>query len=125
MKKYSLFFIIPLVILCFIVIFSFGSKTVQKRNEEIAEIHHSAEAVIRDYLKGQKITGVLYNSLPIHFDKDRCILGCRVDTVDQFGVKRRTGFDVLFRRKKKTWKAAIVTVEKNLPVSKAPAEITP
>lgn len=118
MKKKLLFLVIPLVILCFVILFSMASEKTRKRNAEIAQIHHSAKVAIGDYLKGETVKTVSFNTLPVYYGTDRCIIGCRVLSVDEYGTKHLTGFDCLLHRKKKTWVAAIVTIEKNLPFSK-------
>jgi hypothetical protein len=117
-KKYSLFFGIPSIILCFVLVFSIGFEKTQKGYEEVDKIHQSAELVIRDYLKERIISGISYNPLPINYDKGRCIVGCRVDVADELGIKHRTQFDVLLEKKNKVWKATIVKVDKNLPIPK-------
>lgn len=115
MKKHQLIFWVSVVVLCFAVLFYSASKKVQKRNEEVAAIHHAAEAAIGDYLKGETITAVSFNSLPIYFDKDRGIIGCRVLSVKN-GAEKRTGFGILLRREKTIWKAAIAEIIKNPPI---------
>ena len=107
-QRKLLLFALPFIVLCFVLIFSFGFQKTRRGQAEVEKIHRAAELAIRDYLKDQRISGVFYNSLPIQYDKDRCILGCRVDTADESGVKRRTEFDILFQRENKTWKAVKV-----------------
>jgi hypothetical protein len=115
-QRKLLLFALPFIVLCFVLIFSFGFQKTRQGQVEVEKIHRAAELAIEAYLKDRRISGVTYNSLPIQYDKDRCILGCRVDTADESGVKSRTEFDILFRREKTIWKAAIVTIEKDLPI---------
>lgn len=61
MKKKLLFLVIPLVILCFVILFSMASEKTRKRNAEIAQIHHSAKVAIGDYLKGETVKMVSFN----------------------------------------------------------------
>ena len=118
MKNKNWLIAAPVVILCFVVIFSIASKKVQKRNAEIDQIHQAAESVIGDYLKGQRIKTVLFNSLPIFHDRDRGMIGCRALWVDENGEGKMTGFGVLLRREKTVWKTAIVDIIENPPMPK-------
>ena len=116
MKKNSLFLVIPVAILCFAVIFSMAWEKTRKRNAEVAQIQHSVKAAIGDYLKGKTIKTISFNSLPIFYDKNRGILGCRVLLADENGTEKWTGFDCLLRREKNIWKAAIVDIIENPPM---------
>jgi hypothetical protein len=115
MKK-SMVFGILLIILCFVVVFSFASKKVQKRNEEIDAIHRAVESAIGGYLKEQRLSKVLYNTLPIYYDRNRCIIVCRVEIANESGAKHWLEFDNLLRYENKTWKAKVVGVYKYKPV---------
>lgn len=115
MKRYQWLFVAPLVLLCFVILFSIASEKTRKRNAEVAQIHHAAEKAIGDYLKGQTIKEVSFNSLPIFYDKDRGMIGCRALWVDEQGEETITGFGVLLRRGKTTWNAAVVDIIDNPP----------
>lgn len=104
--------------------FSTGSEKTRKGKEEVKKIHKAAELAIGSYLKEQA-SSVIYNSLPINYDKNRCIIQCWVDNTDNLGVKHRTGFDILLWRGNKTWKATIVKVDNNQPIPPKYKKIAP
>lgn len=116
MGKRSWFYVVPIVLLCFFVIFSLASEKVRKRNAEIKTIHRAAESAIGSYLKEKRISRVIYNSLPIYHDRNRGIIACRVEFVNESGSKRWMEFDNLLWYENKTWKAKVVGVYKYKPV---------
>jgi uncharacterized membrane protein (DUF485 family) len=125
MKKYKWLFALLFIVLCFTIIFSIAFKKARKAEAEVKKVYQSAEVEIGSYLKEQIISGVYYNSLPINYDINRCIIGCRVDSVDQSGIKHWTGFDILLRREGQTWKVTIVRVDNNPLIPKKNIKLAP
>jgi hypothetical protein len=111
-----MFFAILLVILYFIIIYSLGYQQRQKMFLEAADLHKSSKFAIRNYLKDSTILTIDYISNPIFHDRNGCVIGCYVDSIDSFGAKRRTGFDILLQRKNKIWKSKIIKADNNLPI---------
>jgi hypothetical protein len=125
MKEHKWLFTLPVLVFCFIGIFFTGFEKARTAEAEVQKIHQAAEAALGNYLKEQVISRVYYNSLPINYDNNRCIIGCRVDSADESGVKHWTGFDILLRRENKIWKATIVSIDNHPPFLKQYQKIAP
>lgn len=127
MKKWVMIFV-----LVFIVIFIYGVILIplsldqrHKMKNEIQKIREPAKIAVMAYLFNQAASPVVFNSNPVFYDSNGCVVCCYVVSTDNSGVKNKISFDILEQRENQVWKATIIAVSKQRYHPDANTKITP